>query len=371
MLIILKRIVLISVTFISTIATAQELKTKTNEPIKYGALLTLSGDVNYLAERCRKAMTLAEEDVNAAGGIQGRPLKVIIEDFGTLNLSRAVMAANKLIDIDKVSAIFPGVLEDTEAIAPIAEQKHIPLMATGCGGVNVGKFGPNVFRATNTDHILVEKLLAYAQQHQYQKLCLAYGDTSYFESMAEDFRNSVGEYNLTLLPVQFPVGSNDTKAIAVKIQRLECDAILAFHMPSSVLQLLENLRSKKIMTPFLAPHYLDVVAIGKALGNSIGEFIAAEYALPQKSFVTRFEERFNEAPLMPAGTCYDAVAVMAHVMNKSGTEWSAVNATLHNLKDYPGMSGNFTILPNGDRVGQIVALRKLTSDGQRIEELAP
>jgi branched-chain amino acid transport system substrate-binding protein len=348
---------------------ANSRSTTQKAPVKFGALLTLTGEIAYLGERCRDAILLAQDDVNAAGGIQGRALKVLTEDLGPMNLVQAVTAANKLISGDKVSALFPAALEDTEALAPIAERKHVPLMSTGCGGVNVGKFGPNVFRSTTTDHQIVERLLGYADQHNYKRLCLAYGDTSYFLSMEEDFQSSTKAHGITLLPLQIPLNTADTKSMALKLKGMNCDALLAFHLPGLTQQIVKNLREINIQIPILAPHYLDASAIGKALGTATGKFIFAEYAIPAGSFAQRYQSRFGTLPFMPAGTCYDAIAVMAHVMNKHGTDWNEVNAALHSLKDYPGVSGPFSVLPNGDRIGQRVILRQLSNDGTVIEEL--
>ena len=74
-----------------------------------------------------------------------------------------------------------------------------------------------------------------------------------------------------------------------------------------------------------------------------------------------YEQRFKEPPYRLAGNCYDAVRVMSRVMNEVGAEGRTVNAALHRLRDYRGVTGNFEIAPNNDRLGEEIELRRVRS----------
>ena len=79
-----------------------EVVNEEKEPVKIGFLGPLTGGVAFLGLNSRAAVEIAVEEINRAGGINGRPLEIIFED-GKCNAKEATTAAQKLVNIDKVS----------------------------------------------------------------------------------------------------------------------------------------------------------------------------------------------------------------------------------------------------------------------------
>jgi branched-chain amino acid transport system substrate-binding protein len=88
-------------------------------PIKLGTLTPLTGAGGSYGPSMRKAMEFVAQEVNAAGGVLGRPIQLVSEDDQT-NPEAAVRAARKLIDVDKVAAIMgTWASAVTTAVAPL------------------------------------------------------------------------------------------------------------------------------------------------------------------------------------------------------------------------------------------------------------
>jgi branched-chain amino acid transport system substrate-binding protein/urea transport system substrate-binding protein len=111
------------------------------EPIKIGAVLPFSGGVELYGRQAKLGLDLAVKEINADGGILGRPVEVVYEDDKT-DPAAAVDAARKLIERDGVLAIVgPITSRNLNAIAPVAERAKTPLLyATNYEGGACGRY---------------------------------------------------------------------------------------------------------------------------------------------------------------------------------------------------------------------------------------
>ena len=106
----------------------QNSKTAESQEIKLGVILFLTeNDLTYLAQAIQQGIDIAVEEANSQGGILGKKIHVIYED-DQLNPNKAVTAAHKLVDLDKVDLGFIGVVNTGKAVAPIFNNAKIPLI---------------------------------------------------------------------------------------------------------------------------------------------------------------------------------------------------------------------------------------------------
>ena len=132
------------------------------EPIRVGAVLPFSGGVELYGQQAKLGLDLAVKDINAAGGILGRPVQVIYADDKTRPAS-AVTAAQGLIQNDGVVALVgPITSQNFNAVAPIAESLKTPLLyATNFEG---GKCSRYVFSFSTVPNQDMGQLLPYVNQ---------------------------------------------------------------------------------------------------------------------------------------------------------------------------------------------------------------
>src|SRR4030043_2382069 len=94
-----------------------------------GAVFSVTGGASFLGEPERNTVKMVEEWVNAVGGINGRPLQIIIENTKT-DPSQAVLAVRQLLEKDKVIAIVgPSTSGESMAVVPIMEKANTPLIS--------------------------------------------------------------------------------------------------------------------------------------------------------------------------------------------------------------------------------------------------
>ncbi|HYI27198.1 MAG TPA: ABC transporter substrate-binding protein [Bradyrhizobium sp.] len=132
------------------------------EPIRIGAVLPFSGGVELYGQQARLGLDLAAREINAAGGILGRPVEVIYADDQTRPAS-AEAAARTLIESDRVLAVVgPVTSANLNAIAPVAESLKTPLLyATNFEG---GKCSRYFFSFSTVPNQKLGQLLPYVNQ---------------------------------------------------------------------------------------------------------------------------------------------------------------------------------------------------------------
>ena len=138
-----------------------------SDPIKIGLVTALSGQSARSGEAITRGLTVAIDEVNAAGGLLGgRKLELVRRDDES-NPAKGVTAARELIYKDKVAILFGGL--DTpvaRAIVPIATEAKVPFMVPWAAGTAIthNDTNPNfVFRVSAVDEEVDKAMVAYAR----------------------------------------------------------------------------------------------------------------------------------------------------------------------------------------------------------------
>ena len=144
---------------------AASFSTFAAEPIKIGLVTALSGQSARAGEALTRGMTIAIDEINAKGGVLGRPLELVRRD-DEANPAKGVTAARELMLKEKVAVLFGGL--DTPvsmAIVPVANQEKVPFMDPWAAGTPITQNGANpnfVFRVSAVDEIVDRAMLQYA-----------------------------------------------------------------------------------------------------------------------------------------------------------------------------------------------------------------
>ncbi|MDQ0393359.1 ABC transporter substrate-binding protein [Labrys monachus] len=136
----------------------QPAQAQTKEPIPVGVIANLTGmDVKTSTDMVR-GIQIAADTVNKAGGVDGHPVKLIIED-AQYKTQEALNAATKLYDVDKVTAIIMFGGSSIElAVAPIAKQKGKMIVNTSSSSAKLGDFAGTVYSVLPLDDIVGKAL---------------------------------------------------------------------------------------------------------------------------------------------------------------------------------------------------------------------
>lgn len=135
------------------------------DPIRIGLVTALSGQSAKSGEAISRGIGLAIDEINAAGGVLGRPLELVARD-DEANPSKGVLAARELIQRVGVVALVGGL--DTPvsmAVVPIANQMKVPFLGPWAAGTGITRNGAAdnyAFRVSAVDALVDEALVAYA-----------------------------------------------------------------------------------------------------------------------------------------------------------------------------------------------------------------
>lgn len=206
----------------STGVTAQDTGV-TDKEILIGEVLMLSGPAAFIGKSAYAGSKLAAAEINAAGGINGRQLKVIYEDDGYVP-ARSVSSMRKLIDVDKVFAV-TGTTggSGVTAVMPVLEQAAVPTIvhvAPNATVLNPRK--PTVFMiGPDYDAAAYEgiRYLAEKQNKGKAKFAVLYQNDDYGKGVLRGFQKAMRDYNLQgVAEIPNQRGAKDFSAEALKLK---------------------------------------------------------------------------------------------------------------------------------------------------------
>jgi branched-chain amino acid transport system substrate-binding protein len=189
-------------------------------PIVIGALSPLSGAGGQYGPGMQKAIAAVMNEVNAAGGVTGRQIKLVTEDCQS-NPEAAVRAARKLIDVDQVSAII-GVWSSpvTQAIAPLCwESKTVVACEAGADGLTQLPHQGYLLRTQPTTTLQGKKFGEFALSQGAKKIVYLSPQTPFVQSMADNITKAISSSGGTISTIVY----EDKKAS----YRTEVDKALA------------------------------------------------------------------------------------------------------------------------------------------------
>ena len=144
---------------------------KQAEPYVVGGIFSISGPASYLGEPERNSMEMVAEAINAQGGINGHPLKLVIyDDEG--DVTKARLHATKLVqDKDCLAIIGPSITPSSMTVLEMTQKAKLPLIscAAGRGITAPAKDRVWVFKTAQTDQMAVARIYQYlpeARHHQ-------------------------------------------------------------------------------------------------------------------------------------------------------------------------------------------------------------
>lgn len=163
-------------------------------PIKIGVLIPLTGGTSQFGATMGKAAQLAAEEINAAGGVKGRRIEVIIEDDQS-NPEAAVRAARKLIDVDKVVAICGTYASSvTSAVAPLCwESKTMLMTASGADSITALPHQGYIVRSSPTSSLQGTRIAEFAVEHGAKNVAFLVPQAPFAQLYIDVITNIVGK----------------------------------------------------------------------------------------------------------------------------------------------------------------------------------
>ena len=317
----------------------------TGEPLKIGAIISLTGPGAGLGQPQRQGMMLAEKTINAAGGVNGRPIRILIEDDGS-KPDIAKSKAERLMYDEKVVAIIgPSLTASTGAAAAITNADGLPTLCFTGLGPKIELTYKSLFHLLPPQDLNARAMLEYTTKELKAKKIGVLHDTGYGQVVANQLNAWREKYGVEFVAVEkFEVGASDVSAQAAKVRAASPEAV--FVIATSAVPF-RNARQVKIDQPIVSAigssTYDYVRGFGEYAENIIfPEFVVGEQPKDnQKDFVAAFQKEYGALPKNFEAAAWDGVHIVAKAAAKAGPKAGPKELAAAMREPYPGVMAAF------------------------------
>ena len=288
--------------------------------IKIGAAEALSGPAAKYGVPIRNGFTLAADEINAKGGINGNKLSLVVEDEQGKK-EEAITVFKKLIFQDKVLMIFGPTLSNSAFAAdPIASAAKVVVFGTSNTADGITAIGPQVFRNSVMESDVLPVTTKAAVKHfGLKKVAVIYGNDDAFTKNGYDvFKTALAAQQITVTDTEtYAKGDVDFKAQLTKIKATNPDAIVCSCLAEEAANIILQTRTLGMKQPFIGGNgfnspKLFEIARDAADNTIMGSPWSAENTAPaNKAFIAAYKAKFNAEPDQFAAQAYDAMHIVA------------------------------------------------------------
>lgn len=323
------------------------------DAVKIGAVEDLSGPTAKYGVMIKNGFALAEDEINARGGVLGgRKLDLLFEDAAGQK-EQAINAVKKLIAADHVIAVLgPTLSNEMFAAGPFANERKIPIIGTSTTATGITDIGPWVFRTSLPEaDVLPVTLKRAAAKYHFKNVALMYSnDDAFTKSGFDVFKANLQKMEIKIATIEtFATKDTDFSAQLTKAKGLGVDALVVSALAEAGAGLV--LQARQLGIPKTAPIIggngfnspkIAEIAGPAADGVIVGSpwFIGKNDAKNQK-FAADFRNKFNQDPDQFAAQAYDTLYILAAALDRAGGTENIKLADALLKTDYTGVMGPF------------------------------
>ena len=328
--------------------------------IVIGGNLELTGAVASYGSSINEGAKLAIDEINEAGGINGKKLRYEVIDNGSEN-ANAVAAMTKLITEHKaVAVVAPATSGNATAIVELANKNKVPIV-TGSGTAETvtvaanGKVNDYAFRTCFIDPFQGIVAANFASEELKVKNVAIYSDSSsdYAKGLAASFKTQIEKNGGKVIIHENYVSKDvDFKATLTRIKGANPDFVFIPGYYDEVGLIVKQARELGIEVPLMgadgwdAPELIDLAG-KEALNNTYitNHYSSGDSDSKIQDFVKAFEDEYGSAPNAFHALGYDTVYFIADAIKRAGDDVTgeAIQKALASTKDLSLVTGTFTV----------------------------
>ncbi|MBI4866842.1 MAG: ABC transporter substrate-binding protein [Candidatus Wallbacteria bacterium] len=336
-----------------TLAAPFTLARAEGETIKIGAVLPLTGGIAAFGMESKDGIELAVEEINAAGGVLGKKVEVLVEDDKG-DPADTTNAVSKLINTDKVVALLGSVASScTLAGAPVANSAKVPMVTHNSTNDKVTQVGEFIFRTCFIDSFQGATSAYVAAKIIKAKTAALITDVNsdYSKGLGEAFVAKFKELGGTITSeVSYQQNDVNFSSQLTKLKGTPADVVFIPGYYTEVALILKQAKQLKIGSVFLgADGWDDPKLLELAAEAADGTYIVTHYSPDQKSpevekLLKAYQAKFKRDPAVTDALAYDSMYVIADALKRAGKVDSlALRDALAATKDLKGATGTITI----------------------------
>jgi len=254
---------------------------KVPEDIKIGHIAPLTGDAAIWGNWESDGIELAVEEINKAGGIVGKKVRVIHEDDRG-DPKTCVSAIQKLIEVEKIKVIIGSSLSSTTlACAPIAEKNKVILLSPSAQSPKISEAGDYIFRIFASSTIEGKHLAVLADKFGIKSAAILYLNNDYGVGLRSVISKDLAAKKIPLLADEaYDAEMKDFKAQLGKIRGASAEALFLLGYPTDMGTVLRQIKELRLRLKIFAPNSFEAEEITKIAGDAAEGVVYVYPVLP-------------------------------------------------------------------------------------------
>lgn len=341
--------------------------------ILVGEFGSMTGPQATFGQSTHNGIIMAADEVNAAGGINGRKIKVLSEDDQSKQ-EEAANAVTKLISQNNVVAILGEVASSASiAAAPICQSNKVPMITPSSTNDEVTRKGDYIFRICFTDSYQGENQAVFADQwcttnnKPKSVAILADVKSDYSQGLAKVFTAKFTGFGGKIVGTQsYANGDSDFRSQLTAIKATNPSMLFVPGYYTDIGQIAIQARDLGITVPLLggdgweSPKLIEIG--GKALEGCIytNHYFYGDTNPVVSSFVQKYKERFGQTPDSLAALGYDAMKTLADAMKRATKlDGPSLRDAIGKTKGLVGVTGTINIGPDRNAIGKSLVIEEI------------
>jgi branched-chain amino acid transport system substrate-binding protein len=337
------------------------------DTVKIGFLGALSGDVAMFGKPTLDGMKMAAEEINVAGGINGKKIEIVEAD-NRGDKQEGASVTQKLISRDNVVAIVGDPTTGiTKVAAPIAQKSQVVLLSAGATGPGVVENGDFIFRDTLLDSVAIPAVIDFfAKDLGYKKVAVITSDNNdYSVGLSQTFRDAAKGKGVEIVAEEkVKDGDKDFSAQVTNIKAKKPDVIFFSGYYTEGALIMKEARKQGMKANMFGGDGLFSPKLIELGGDSVnGTMSALGFSPEQASPVTaKFVEAFKAKhagaePGLFDAQGYDAIMLLADSMKRANSvDPKVFKDALAKTKNFEGVSGTISMRDNREPIKTPLAL---------------
>ena len=355
------------------------------EPIKVGALMSVTGPASFLGAPEARTLEMLVEELNQKGGVGGRKVQLVVKDTGG-DPAKAISFAKQLIEEEQVFAIIgPPTSGETMAVKAVAQQSRTLLLSCAAAEAIVSPVAPWVFKTAQKDSHAIVKLFQQMKRMGVTRIGLLSSNTGFGKAGKEQIAKLAPEHGIQIVADEvYDKAATDLTAEVTKMKAANVQAILNWSIEPAQAIVIKNARQIGLTVPIFQSHGFANIQYARAAGAAAegvifpaSRVVVAE-ALPEKhpqkqvvvAYKKAYETKYGEDVSAFGGYAHDALGILVKAIQQAGLDREKVRAAVEGMKGYVGTAGVFSFSPADHNGLDVDAFEMLTVKDGRFVPLA-
>ena len=361
----MKRILIASLV-IASLLSACQTQGNSGDKVRIGVFMSTTGSTANFGISSVNGIKLAADEINAAGGINGKQVELLIQDDRS-DASEAATIVTKFVTQDQVHAVIGEVASSRSiAAAPIAQNAKIPMLTPSSTNPEVTKKGDFIFRSCFIDPYQGAAIAQFAAKTLGAKTAAIMVDrkNDYSTGLEKVINETFTRFGGKIVATQsYQEGDQDFNAQLTSLKGSNPEVIFVPGYYNDVGLIAKQARDKGITVPLIGGDGWDSEQLYKIGGTALnGSYFTNHYSPFDTDprvvkFVNDYKARYNGTPDALAATAYDAANIMFDAIKRSKSlSGPDIRDALAATNAFPGVTGTVTFNQQRDAVKPIVMI---------------